>query len=116
VYLQPRPGLQVGNNYPSQTIQGEQAMTDQHVEDNGQHIEKLDRRLRELGATFTSLGDTGDIDEMLQIIHKPGFTTQRDVYFVNTLLDVVQQTALDAAHQRAGLRDGVLRIAEDTLS
>ena len=35
---------------------------------------------------------------------------------MNTLLDVVQQTALDAEHQRAALRDGVLRIAEDTAS
>jgi hypothetical protein len=33
---------------------------------------------------------------------------------VNTLLDVVQQTALDDGHQRAALRDGVLRIAEET--
>jgi hypothetical protein len=91
-------------------------MTAQHIDDNGEHIEKLDQRLRELRAAFAGLGDTGDIDEMLLIIHKPGWTTQRDHYFVNTLLDVVQQTATDAAHQRAGLRDGVLRIAEDTAS
>ena len=91
-------------------------MTTQHVDDNGQHVEKLDGRLRELSAMFAGLGDTGDIDEILRIIHKPGFTTQRDVFFVNTLLDVVQQTALDAEHQRAALRDGVLRIAEDTAS
>jgi predicted DsbA family dithiol-disulfide isomerase len=91
-------------------------MTAQHVDDNGQHIEKLDRRLRELSVKFASLGDTRDIEEILQIIRKPGWTSQRDVFFVNTLLDVVQQTGLDAAHQRAALRDGVLRIAEDTAS
>jgi len=91
-------------------------MTGQHVDDNGQHIEKLDQRLRELSATFARLGDTGDIDEMLRIIHKPGWTSQRDVYFVNTLLGIVQQTALDAAQQRTGLRDGVLQIGEDTAS
>jgi hypothetical protein len=91
-------------------------VTTQHVDDNGQHIEKLDQRLRELGAAFASLGDTGDIEEMLRIIHQPGWTTPRDVFFVNTLLDVVQQTALDAQHQRAALRGGVLRIAEDTAS
>jgi hypothetical protein len=91
-------------------------MTDQHVDDNGVHIDKLDQRLRDLSATFASLGSTDDIDEILQIIHGPGWTTLRDVFFVNTLLDVVQQTAMDAARHRAALRDGIRRIAEDTAS
>ena len=91
-------------------------MTTQHVEENRQHIEELDRRLRELSAMFTSLGDTSDLDEILRIIHQPGFTTPVEVYFVNTLLGVVQQTTLDAVQQRAALRDGVLRIAQDTRS
>jgi len=91
-------------------------MTAHHVDDNSEHIEKLNRRLCELSATFASLGDTNDIDEMLRIIHKPGFTTQRDFFFVNTLLNIVQHSALDAAHQRAALRDGVLHIAEETIS
>jgi hypothetical protein len=72
-----------GNSYPSLTVQGEQIMTAQHVDDNGLHIEKLDRRLRELSATFAGLGKT-----------------------------VAQQTATNAAQQRAALRDGVLLIAE----
>jgi len=88
-------------------------MTAQHVDDNGLHIEKLDQRLRELSAAFASLGSTDDIDEILAIIHGPGWTTLRDVFFVNTLLEVVQQTAADAAHHRAALREGVLRIAKD---
>lgn len=91
-------------------------MTAQHIEENHQHIKELDRRLRELRATVTSFGDTSDLDEMLRIIHQPGFTTPVEVYFVNTLLGVVQQTTLDAVQQRAALRDGVLRIAQDTLS
>ena len=89
-------------------------MTDQHVDDNGAHIEKLDQRLRDLSATFASQGSTDDFDEILQIIHGPGWTTQRYVFFVNTLVDVVQQTATDAARHRAALRDGIRRIAEDT--
>ena len=91
-------------------------MTTQHIDDNGEHIEKLDLRLRELKAAFADLGDTSDIDECLRIIHKPGWTTPVQVWFVNTLLGIAQQTAADAAQQRAALRDGVLHIAEDTLS
>lgn len=33
---------------------------------------------------------------------------------MNAMLDVAQQTATNAAQQRAALRDGVLLIAEDT--
>jgi hypothetical protein len=91
-------------------------MTAQHIDDNGQHIGKLDQRLRELSATFAGLGKTDDIDDLLRVIHAPGWTSLRDVFFVNTLLDVVQQTATDAAHQRAALREGILHIAEDTAS
>ena len=89
-------------------------MTAQHVDDNGLHIEKLDQRLRELGAAFAGLGSTEDIEEMLKVIHAPGWTSLRDVFFVNAMLDVVQQTAANAAQQRAALRDGVLLIAEGT--
>jgi len=52
-------------------------MTAQHVDDNGLHIEKLDQRLRELGATFAGLGNTEDIEEMLKVIHAPGWTSLR---------------------------------------
>ena len=88
-------------------------MTAQHIDDNGAHIEKLDRRLRDLQATFASLGSTDDIEEMLQVIHRPGWTSLRDVFFVNTLLDVVGQTATVAARQREALREAVRLIDED---
>jgi hypothetical protein len=51
---------------------------------------------------------------MLKVIHAPGWTSLRDVFFVNSMLDVAQQTATNAAQQRAALRDGVLLIAEGT--
>jgi len=91
-------------------------MTAQHVDDSGKHIEEIDQRLRELSAAFTGLGDTGDIEELLRVIHQPGWTSLRDVFFVNTLLDIVQQTTVTAEKQRAALRDGIQRIASDTAS
>jgi hypothetical protein len=59
------------------------------------------------------LGSTEDIEEMLKVIHAPGWTSRRDVFFVNAMLDVAQQAATNAAQQRAALRDGVLLVAED---
>lgn len=87
-------------------------MSDQHLDDNGAHIEKIDRRLRELGAAFAGLGGTDDIEEMLKVIHAPGWTTLQEVFFVNSMLDVAEQTAANAAQQRAALREGVRLIAE----
>jgi hypothetical protein len=51
---------------------------------------------------------------MLKVIHAPGWTSLRDVFFVNVLLDVAAQSAANAAQQRAALREGVRLIAEDT--
>lgn len=91
-------------------------MNSQHIDDDGQHIEKLDRRLRELAALFTSLGDTSDIDEVITIIHKPGWTTLPEMVLMNTLVDAVQSAAVDAQHLRAGLRDGAVVVLGETLS
>lgn len=85
-------------------------MTTQHIEDNGRHIEGLDRRLRALGDTFVGLGDTSDVEEMLMIIHRPGWTTPVDVHFMNALVDAAQRTADDARHLREALRAGALAI------
>jgi hypothetical protein len=90
-------------------------MSDQHIDDGGAHIETIDRRLRELGAAFAGLGGTDDIEEMLKVIHAPGWTSLRDVFFVNTLLDAAAQTAANAAQQRAALREGVRLIAEGSV-
>ena len=85
-------------------------MTAQHVDDNGRHIEGLDLRLRALGDTFVGLGDTGDVEEMLVIIRRPGWTTPIDVHFMNALVDAAQRTADDARQLREGLRAGALAI------
>jgi hypothetical protein len=41
---------------------------------------------------------------MLKVIHAPGRTSLRDVFFVNSLLDVVQRTATNAAQPNRDLR------------
>lgn len=85
-------------------------MTNQHVDDNGWHIERLDRRLRALGDTFAGLGDTSDVEEMLVIIHRPGWTTPVGVHLMNALVDAAQRTADDARQLREALRAGALAI------
>jgi hypothetical protein len=80
-------------------------MTAQHIDDGDQHIDALDRRLHELSATFASLGASDDFEELFQIIHSPGWTTLRDVFFVNALLD--------ARHLRAALLEGARAISAE---
>jgi hypothetical protein len=91
-------------------------MTAQHIDDNGEHIEKLDQRLRDLKATFANLNRTDDLDDILNTIHFPGWTTLQQIFFVNTLLDGVQHSADHAARQREALHEGVRLIAEEAAS
>jgi hypothetical protein len=85
-------------------------VTTQHVDDNGRHIEGLDRRLRALRDTFVGLGDTSDVEQMLVIIHRPGWSTPADVHFMNALVAAAQRTADDARQLREALRAGALAI------
>lgn len=85
-------------------------MTTQDVDDNGRHIEGLDRRLGALGDTFVGLGDTSDVEQMLVIIHRPGWSTPADVHLMNALVDAAQRTADDARQLREALRAGALAI------
>jgi hypothetical protein len=88
-------------------------MTAQHIDDGDQHIDALDRRLHELSATFASLGASDDFEELFQIIHSPGWTTLRDVFFVNALLHAAQRSADDARHLRAALLEGARAISAE---
>ena len=85
-------------------------MTAQHIDDNGQHIDQLDRRLRDLSAAFAGLGTSDDFEELLQIIHRPGWTTPQDVHFVNALVDAAERSAANARHLRTALLEGARSI------
>jgi len=85
----------------------------QHIDDNGQHIDELDRRLRDLSAAFVGLGASDDFEELFRIIHNPGWTTLIDVQFMNALVDAAQRSADDARHLRAALLEGARAIGAE---
>jgi hypothetical protein len=89
-------------------------MTTSHIDDNGQHIKELDRRLGDLSAAFGDLGSTGDFDELLQVIHGPGWTTLTHLNFMNALVDATQRTTEDARRLRRALLEGARAIAEES--
>lgn len=86
-------------------------MSDPHKQDNGPHVDELDKRLRDLSSAFADLGDTADFDELFKIIHNPGWTTWPDIFLVNTLVDAAERAAKDARSVRTALVECVLAIS-----
>ena len=81
-------------------------MTAQHIDDDGKHIDELDRRLRDLRVAFTDLGTPDDFEELFTIIHRPGWTTVIDVQFMNIVVDAAERAVDDARHLRGALLEG----------
>jgi hypothetical protein len=84
----------------------------QHIEDSGRHIDELDRRLRGLKVTFADLRAEDDFDELINIIHRPGWTTLPDVLFVNALIDAAERSAENAQALRQTLLAGARLVGE----
>lgn len=91
-------------------------MSDQHIDDNGKHVDELDERLRALAAGFADLGSSDDFDEMLRIIHAPGWTTLIDVAFMNSLVEATERNVDDARHLRVAILQGARAIGDATLA
>ena len=87
-------------------------MPDQHIHDNGRHIDELDQRLRDLRAAFADLGNTDDFDQLFKIIHLPGWARWPDVFLMNTVVDAMERNLEDARSLRKALLEGALAISE----
>jgi hypothetical protein len=74
-------------------------------------IDELDKRLRDLSAAFASLGNIADFDELLKIIHAPGWATWPDILLINTVLDAAERAAEDARSLRKTLVESALAIS-----
>jgi hypothetical protein len=86
-------------------------MPAQRIKDNGSHVDELDKRLRNLSSAFTDLGNTADFDQLLKIIHVPGWTTWPDILLMNTVLDAAERAAEDARSLRKALVESALAIS-----
>lgn len=87
-------------------------MTAQHIDDDGKHIDEIDRRLRQLSDAFTDLGTLDDFEELFTIIHKGGWTTVIDVQFMNIVVDAAERAVDDARHLRRALLEGARAIGK----
>jgi len=50
-------------------------------------LTKLEKKLKGFNNAFGKLGNGDDVQEMLKIIHKPGWTTIAELTFVHGLVD-----------------------------
>ena len=77
-----------------------------HIEDNGRHVAQLDKRINALREGFADSGATDDFDELLLIMHHPGYTTPVQLLFVNAVVDAVERNLVQLRMLRSTLLEG----------
>jgi len=70
------------------------------------NVPHLEAKLKELQEVCTTLADGSDSAEMLKIIHRPGWTTPADFFFVNSILDSLLAQARNLLALRKSLVTG----------
>ena len=79
----------------------------------GEHnIAHLETRLKELSEHLETMGDTSDLEEMIFIIHRPGWTTPAEYLLVSGIVDAMQEHAKSLATLRQSLIAGSRAIGE----
>jgi hypothetical protein len=56
-------------------------------------ISHLETKIKELQEACRSLGDNSDLDELLKIIHRPGWTTPPEFAFATALVESLREQA-----------------------
>jgi hypothetical protein len=77
-------------------------------EDNGhaQSIKHLGTKVKALSAQLKTLADTSDVEELLVLIHKPGWTTIAELTLVSGVVDSIQGHANNLTELRKTLLSG----------
>jgi hypothetical protein len=78
-------------------------MSHQHIDDDGKHVREIEGRLRALAAGYADAGSSDDFDELLIVIHRPGWTTPQDVAFMGLLIEAAERSVADALAIRSAL-------------
>ena len=84
--------------------------TTQRINDKDEHVNELNRRLRELKAAY--VGPSDDFEELFHITHGPGFTTLPEIFLINALIDAAESNVQDAQRLRKALLEGAQTIGE----
>jgi hypothetical protein len=86
----------------------------EHIHDNGEHVAKLDARLKALAAGFSDAGSSDDFDELFRIIHAPGWTTLTHLELVTQLVYAAERNLTEAGELRGALLRGANAIAQES--
>src|SRR5690242_16481975 len=79
----------------------------------GEHnIAHLETRVKELGEQLETMGDTSDLEEMIFLIHRPGWTTPAEYLLVSGIVDAMQEHAKALTTLRQSLITGSRVIGE----
>lgn len=82
------------------------------MEHQGKHdIAHLETRIRTLSERLETMSDSSDLEELIIIIHRPGWTTPAEYQLVTGLVDIMQQQMEVLADLRQALVNGSRAIA-----
>jgi len=56
-------------------------------QEHQKHIEKLGKKIEELNHDLAQLGNTEDLENLIQIIHRPGWTTLPEIAFASGIVE-----------------------------
>jgi hypothetical protein len=74
-------------------------------------IAYLERRIGALGEQLEAMSDTGDLKELIILMHRPGWTTPAEYQLVSGVIDIMQHQVEMLAAMKQVLLNGSRSIA-----
>jgi hypothetical protein len=81
--------------------------------DHDNHVRQIQEKVTGLSNALADLGSGTGVQELLRIIHFPGFTTVIDVAFITSILDDMTNRVRGLAKMEANLVAASRMIAEE---
>ena len=77
---------------------------------NKTHIAQLESKIKSMNADLSKLGDSKPMEELLRIIHKPGWTTVAEGLFVEAIVASMHAQVGAALELRTALLNAASRV------
>ena len=78
------------------------------------HIASLEKQIQELGRLIQASGSDDDVQELLRIIHRPGWTTPAEALLVQELIEATIASAKQTTQLRQALIKGAKAVGTPT--
>jgi len=72
----------------------------------------LEWRIKELGEQLGTMGDTSDLEELIFLLHQPGWTTPAEYLLVSGIVDAMQEHGKALTTLRQSLITGSRLVSE----